>query len=121
MVSIGLVRLTYPLPQPRRTELADVIRSIVREELCRADLVSHFAVAADVIRTQIVTPPAFQGWRGEVVLTAENDPTQSSKDIARYQRLFGRRPEVMSLGQLGHAAVLVDPSRFAELLEQALD
>ena len=121
LVSIGLVRLTYPLPQPRRTELADVIRSIVREELCRADLVSHFAVAADVIRTQIVTPPAFQGWRGEVVLTAENDPTQSSKDIARYQRLFGRRPEVMSLGQLGHAAVLVDPSRFAELLEQALD
>ena len=55
------------------------------------------------------------------MLTAENDPTQSSKDIARYQRLFGRRPEVMSLGQLGHAAVLVDPSRFAELLEQALD
>ncbi len=90
--------------------MADVIRSIVREELCRADVVSHFAVAADVIRAQIVTPAAFQWWRGEVVvLTADKDPTQSSKDIARYQRLFGRRPEVMSLGQLGHAAVLDGP------------
>ena len=59
LVSIGLVRLTYPLPQPKRTESADVIRTIVREELCRADVVSHFAVAADVIRTQIVTPAAF--------------------------------------------------------------
>ncbi len=58
-------------------------------------MVSHFAV--DVIRTQVVTPAAFQWWRGEVVvLTADNDPTQNSKGISRYQRLFGRRPEVMS-------------------------
>jgi pimeloyl-ACP methyl ester carboxylesterase len=121
LVSVGLTRLTHQLPQPKRTQMADVIRTVVREELCRSDVVSHFAVAADVIRTQIVTAAAFQRWDGDVVvLSAENDPTQSSKDIARYQRLFGRRAEVMSLGELGHAAVLVDPCRYADLLEHAL-
>ncbi|WP_082122831.1 alpha/beta hydrolase [Mycobacterium nebraskense] len=122
LVSLGLTRLTHQLPQPESTEMSDVIRTVVREELRRADVVSHFAVAADVIRTRIVNPAAFQAWPGEViVLSAENDPTQSARDIPRYEQLFGRRAEVMSLGQLGHAAVLVEPGRYAEVLERALD
>ncbi|SBS78670.1 hypothetical protein MHPYR_60158 [uncultured Mycobacterium sp.] len=65
------------LPQPQRTELADVITTVVQQELCRADVVSHFAVAADPIRTKAVNAAAFQGWKGRVVvLSAENDPTQ---------------------------------------------
>ncbi len=121
LVTVGLTRLTHQLPQPERTEMADVIRTVVRDELRRADVVSHFAVAADVIRTGMVNPAAFHGWRGEVVvLSAENDPTQSARDIPRYERLFGRRPEVVSLGRLGHAAVLADPGHYAELLEHAL-
>lgn len=36
------------------------------------------------------------------------------------QRLFGRRIEVMSLGQLGHAAVSADPDRYADLVERSL-
>jgi hypothetical protein len=55
-VSIGLVRLIGQLPRRERIEMADLIRAIVSQELCRADVVSHFAVAADVIRTKIVTP-----------------------------------------------------------------
>ena len=101
--------------------MAQVITAIVHEELSRADVVSHFAVAADLIRTQVVNPAAFQRWNGRaVVLTAENDPTQSKKDLPRYERLFGRRVDVISLGQLGHAAVLVDPNTYADLLERAL-
>ena len=38
----------------------------------------------------------------------------------RYERLFGRRVDVISLGRLGHAAVLVDPNTYADLLERAL-
>lgn len=120
-VASGLVRLTRQLPQDKRLEVASLIRRLVREQVCRADVVSHFAVAADVIRHRIVTPAAFLGWDGRVVvLTAENDPTQSSKDITRYQRLFGRRAELISLGQLGHAAVLTDPLAYANILERAL-
>lgn len=121
LASAGLTRLTHQLPQPNRAEMADVIRSVVRDELHRADLVSHFSVAADVIRTGIVSPTAFEGWRGEVVvLSAENDPTQSARDIPRYERLFGRRARVMSLGELGHVAPMVDPDRHAQLFERAL-
>ena len=99
-VRIGLGGLTRQLPQRERIEMADLIRVIVSQELSRADVVSHFAVAADVIRAQIVTPAALQNWSGDVmVLSAENDPTQSAKDVPRYQRLFGRRVHIVSLGK----------------------
>lgn len=121
LVSVGLARLAHQLPQPTRTEMTEVIRTVVHDELRRSDVVSHFSVAADVIRRRIVSPAAFEGWRGDVVvLSAKNDPTQSPRDITRYERLFGRRPEVMSLGELGHVAALVDPDRYADELEHAL-
>ena len=59
-VRIGLGGLTRQLPQRERIEMADLIRVIVSQELSRADVVSHFAVATDVIRAQIVTPAALQ-------------------------------------------------------------
>lgn len=122
LISVGLTRLIHRLPQPKRAELSNAIRAVVHEELRREDVVSHFAVAADLIRTGIVNRAAFQEWNGDVVvLSAENDPTQSAKDIPRYERLFRRRPDVKSLGQLGHVAMLVEPDRYAELLEQALN
>lgn len=97
------------------------VRDTLENELTRADLVSHFAVAADVIRTRAVRPGAFQAWQGRAVaLSAENDPTQSSKDQARYQRLLGRPVRVVSMGQAGHIACLLDPQQYAEWLEQAL-
>ncbi|MHA7652837.1 alpha/beta fold hydrolase [Mycobacterium sp. ML4] len=121
LVGFGLVRLTRQLPPDKRRELAHLLRRIVHDQVTRADVFSHFAVAADLIRTQIVTPAAFLEWGGRViVLTAENDPTQSSKDIPRYQRLFGRRAELISLGQLGHAAALTDPGAYTDLVERAL-
>ncbi|MFY9919655.1 MAG: hypothetical protein WAL26_14820 [Mycobacterium sp.] len=84
-------------------------------------MVSHFAVAADLIRTQVVNPAAVQRWNGRaVVLSAVNDPTQSKKDLPRYERLFGQRVDVISLGRLGHAAVLVNPNAYADLLERAV-
>ena len=121
LVASGLSRLTRQLPTVQQRQMADLVRRTVHERLSRADVVSHFAVAADLIRTQIVTPAAFSGWSGRIiVLTAQNDPTQSSKDIPHYERLFGRTPEVLSLGQLGHAAVLTDPSAYIDLVERAL-
>ncbi len=121
LLAAGLLKLVRRLPQHERTEVAQVITAIVHEELSRADVVSHFAVVADLIRTQVVNPAAFQRWNGRaVVLSAENDSTQSKKDLPRYERLFGRRVDVISLGRLGHAAVLVDPNTYADLLERAL-
>ncbi|OBH27414.1 hypothetical protein A5692_24650 [Mycobacterium sp. E342] len=121
VVASGLVLLTRQLPAVQRRQMADLLRTTVRERLSRADVVSHFAVAADLIRYQIVTPAAFAGWSGRIiVLAAENDPTQSSKDIQRYERLFGRGPEVIGLGQLGHAAALTDPCAYLDLVERAL-
>ena len=121
LLAAGLRRVAADLPQPQRTEVAQVITMVVHQELCRADVVSHFAVAADLIRARVVNAAAFQGWTGRVVvLSAENDPTQSKKDIPRYERLFDRRVNVISLGRLGHAAVLVDPNAYTDVLERAL-
>ncbi len=121
LLGTGLSRLARQLPRTERTEMARTIKTVLRTELHRADIVSHFAVAADLIRTRLVSPAAFRAWNGRiVVLTAENDPTQSRRDIVRYQRLFGRDVDVISLGRLGHAAPLTNPAAYADVLERAL-
>ena len=104
-----------------RAEWVEAVNAVMVNDLSRADVVSHFAVAADVIRRGIVSPAAYRSWTGRViVLSAENDRTQSKKDIPRYERLFGRAVEVLNMGDMGHTAYLFDPDRYIELLEQAL-
>lgn len=121
LLAAGLRRVVAGLPQPQRTELAELITTVVQQELCRADVVSHFAVAADLIRTEAVNAAAFQGWNGRVVvLSAANDPTQRKNDIPRYEQLFGRHVNEITLGRLGHAAVLVNPTAYTDILAQAL-
>ncbi len=116
----GLLR-AITLPEAERAEWVEAIKAIVCNDLSRADVVSHFAVASDLIRTGVVTPAAFRAWTGRiVVLSAENDPRQSQKDTPRYVNLFGRGIDVISLGHLGHAAALVDPNRYVDALEWAL-
>jgi hypothetical protein len=64
---------------------------------------------------------AFAGRYGKTIaVSAENDPTQSKKDIPRYERLFGRDVQVFSLGDMGHTALLFSPHAYVALLEQAL-
>ena len=116
----GLMK-AITLPEAERAEWLEAISAVMHDDLSRADVVSHFAVAADLIRKGTVTPAAYQNWAGRiVVLSAENDPTQSKKDIPRYERLFGRAVEVVSMGDMGHTAALLNPDRYAGLLEQAL-
>jgi len=116
----GLLKF-LTLPEAERAEWLEVINAVMQNDLSRADVVSHFAVAADWIRKGIVTPAAYRNWPGRIiVLSAENDPTQSEKDFPRYERLFGRAVEVLNLGNMGHAAVLFDPDTYVGLLEQAL-
>ncbi|MBM3120580.1 MAG: alpha/beta hydrolase [Chloroflexi bacterium] len=94
---------------------------VLVNELSRADVVSHFAVAASLIRSRRIDRRVLAAWPGTVfVLTAENDPTQSPKDIPAYAALFGRQPLVLSLGTMGHTAALQDPEAYVELLERAL-
>jgi len=101
-----------------RAEWVEAVKAVMQNELSRADVISHFAVAADVIRKGIVTPAAYRDWTGRViVLAAENDRTQSKKDIPRYERLFGRAVEVVNMGDMGHTAYLFNPDRYVELLE----
>lgn len=49
-----------------------------------------------------------------------HDPTQSSKDRARYEKLLGRPVEVIGMGQAGHIACLLAPDQYVTWLEQAL-
>jgi len=115
----GLLKV-ITLPQAERAEWQEAINALMQHELSRADVISHFAVAADLIRTGIATPAAYQNWTGRIiVLSAENDPTQSQKDIPRYEKLFGR-VEVVNLGDMGHTAALFNPDKYVELLEQVL-
>jgi len=55
----GLLR-AITLPEADRAEWVEAIRAIVRNDLSRADVVSHFAVASNLIRTGVVTPAAFR-------------------------------------------------------------
>lgn len=117
-----LGRLAADLSGPQRAELRGRITSTLRQDLTRDDVISHFAVAADIIRTHAVDPAALRRWRGRVViLRADNDPTQRPGDLRRYQRLFGRDVETVGLGQLGHAAAVTDPEAFTAILQQVLD
>jgi len=68
------------------------LREVLDHDLTWADAISHFVVAADVIRARAVHPGAFQAWHGQaMVLSAENNPTQDSKDKARYESCWGGR------------------------------
>lgn len=120
LLTSGLLRFVT-LPQAERADWEEAINVVMQNDLSRADVISHFAVAADLIREGIITPTAFRNWTGRIlVLSAENDPTQSKKDIPRYERLFGRAVEVVNMGNMGHAAALFNPDRYVGLLEQAL-
>lgn len=117
---VGRLLKLITLPEAERAEWQAAVNTVMEHELSRADVVSHFAVFADLIRKGIITPAAYQHWTGRViVLRAENDPTQSIKDIPRYEKLFGR-VEVLNMGAMGHAAALFNPDKYVELLEQAL-
>ena len=115
----GLLKV-ITLPEAERLEWQEAINAVMQAELSRADVISHFAVAADLIRRELVTPTAYRNWTGRViVLSAENDLTQSKKDFPRYEKLLGR-VEAVSLGGMGHTAALYNPDQYVELLEGAL-
>lgn len=120
MLASSLGRI-LSVPEAERQAWQAALECIVTTELTRQDIVSHFTVAADVVRTRLVMPRSFEAWQGRVfVLTAANDPTQSPSDIPRYEALFRRRVDVLSLGSMGHTAGLQDPDAYVELLERAL-
>lgn len=107
--------------EAERAEWVQAVNFVMQNDLTRGDAVSHFAVAADMLRKGIVTPAAFRNWTGCVlVFSAENDPTRRQKDIPRYERLFGRAVKVFNMGEMGHTAAFFDPDKYVELLEQAL-
>jgi pimeloyl-ACP methyl ester carboxylesterase len=109
------------VPEAERDEWIHAVNFVMQHDLTRADAVSHFAVAADMLRQGIVTSAAYRNWTGCVLaLSAENDPTQRKKDIPRYERLFGRGVQVVNMGDMGHTAAFFNPDKYVELLEQAL-
>lgn len=109
------------VPDAERPEWVQAVNFVMQHDLTRGDAVSHFAVAADMLRQGIVMPVAYRNWTGCVlVLSDENDPTQRKKDIPRYERLFGRAVEVVNMRGMGHTAAFFNPDKYVELLEQAL-
>jgi pimeloyl-ACP methyl ester carboxylesterase len=120
LLARGLLRV-ISVPEAERAEWRQAVTTVLHDELSREDVVSHFAVAADLIREGSVTPGAYRNWTGRiVVLSSEDDPTQSARDIPHYEQLFGRAVDVIAMGKLGHTALLSDPDRYTSLVEQAL-
>jgi pimeloyl-ACP methyl ester carboxylesterase len=120
MLSGGLGKI-LSVPEAERQAWQGALEHIMTTELTREDVVSHFAVAADMIRSRLVVPDTFAAWQGRVfVLTSASDPTQSPADIPRYEALFRRRVDVLDMGPMGHTAALIDPDSYVEMLERAL-
>jgi pimeloyl-ACP methyl ester carboxylesterase len=108
-------------PEGGKDDWRLAMEHVLETEMSRDDVVSHFAVAASLIRSRQINRRVLAAWPGAVfILTADNDPTQSPKDIPAYAALFGRQPQVLSLGTMGHTAALQDPEAYVELLERAL-
>jgi pimeloyl-ACP methyl ester carboxylesterase len=121
MLAAGLGKV-LSTPQGEQDEWRAALEHVLQEELSRDDVVSHFAVAASLIRSGLIDPRVLAAWPGKVfVLSAENDPTQSPKDVAAYAALFGRPPFVLGLGTMGHTAALQDPDAYVAILERALE
>ena len=121
LLTAGLLK-AIPLPEAERAEWVEALHEVMQNDLSRADVVSHFAVAADLIRRGYVSPAAYRNWRGRIiVLKADNDPTQSKRDFPRYEKLFGRAVEVVDMGNLGHTAPIFEPDKYAELYERTLN
>jgi pimeloyl-ACP methyl ester carboxylesterase len=109
------------VPEAETAEWREAINTLMQNDLSRADIVSHFAVAADRIYKDIVKPAAYQNWTGRViVLSSENDPTQRKNNIPRYEQLLGRAVEMVNMGDLGHTSAFSNPGKYVEFLEQAL-
>jgi pimeloyl-ACP methyl ester carboxylesterase len=117
----GLLKIVT-VPEAERSQWEDAIHAVIQNDLTRADVISHFAVAADLIGKGMITPAAYQHWKGRIiVLSSLNDPTQNPKsDLRHYEKMFGRPAELLDLGEMGHTAALFDPDRYVQLLEQAL-
>jgi pimeloyl-ACP methyl ester carboxylesterase len=121
ILAAGLAKVIRT-PGGEHDEWRAAIEHVLQVELSRKDVISHFAVIAALIRSRQVKARTLAAWHGQlIVLTAENDPTQSPKDIPRYAALFGKQPEVVGLRSMGHTAALQDPDTFVEILERALD
>jgi pimeloyl-ACP methyl ester carboxylesterase len=115
------LRKVMPSNTGKEGEWLVAVQKIVMEDLTRADLISHFAVAADIIKTRLVRPDVLRCWPGQLtVLSASNDPTQNRGDLAQFEKLFGRQADRIEMGDLGHAAVLYNPERFLLLFKQAI-
>jgi pimeloyl-ACP methyl ester carboxylesterase len=116
----GLIK-AIELPDAQKKEWQAIIQNTLQFELSRDDVISHFAVVADLIQTGVIKPMVFQNWKGRLfILSAENDITQSKADFLHYAALFGREVERVSLGTMGHAAALYDPQTYVDLLEGLL-
>ena len=114
------VRRIVTAPEADLASWQDAFRRTV-DDLGRPDIVSHFAVPADVMRRRLVTPAAFRTWSGHAaMLVARNDPTQSPKDRKRLEALLGRPVRLVDLGDRGHTALLADPHGYSSLLRRAL-
>jgi pimeloyl-ACP methyl ester carboxylesterase len=120
MLAAGLGKI-LSVPAAERQAWQEALEHVLTHELTRQDVVSHFAVAADLIRSRLVVPRSFEAWQGRVcVLTSASDPTQSPADIPRYEALIGRRVEVLDMGSMGHTAALLDLDSYVSMLERAL-
>jgi len=115
----GIILRFIAVPEAESAEWKEYLRVMIQNDLSRADIISHFAISADTIRKGIITPASYRNWKGRIiVLSAGNDPTQSKKDLLRYKKLFGRAVEVFDMGNMGHTALLSNPDKYVELLEE---
>ncbi|HEY6686650.1 MAG TPA: alpha/beta hydrolase [Propionibacteriaceae bacterium] len=51
-----------------REDWQAAVRETLEHDLTRGDVVSHFAVAADIIKTHLIHPGAFHAWNGRAVV-----------------------------------------------------
>jgi pimeloyl-ACP methyl ester carboxylesterase len=121
ILASGLVKVVTARDE-EQADWAAALRETFASDLTRADVISHFSVAADIIRRRLVSRARLQDWSGRVVvLQSENDPTQSRNDRGRYLRLYAERVTIVSMGRMGHTAAIFDPCGYAQLVLRAME
>ncbi|MEQ8197142.1 MAG: hypothetical protein ABRQ27_03935, partial [Clostridiaceae bacterium] len=55
------------------------------------------------------------------VLRSEDDITQSDKDIAKYHTVYGLSVKIISLGDVGHAAMVTDMTAYCNTIREIIN
>ncbi len=91
---------------------------VIMNRLKKEDIYSHFSVVLSLLK-RIKNIP-FNKDIAVYVLRSENDVSQSPKDLDKYYKVYGSSLKIISLGNMGHAAMLTTREQYFKIISEII-